>query len=347
MTRWAVLGMLTVLLALPMLACGFPLPAGTEMMQLSEAACAEGETLDSCQMRQDAYQLMGKLRSAVVPDLNMRMFLRGGDQRTEIAARGSFEYLVLPSRQGMGANLSAVLEEAWIADMTATDTVENVLIRTVGDRIYASEDDGATWHYQSLKSEDLLSLSILLGLVHTTGISLDLFSEPELFSVTSGGTTSIDGQTMHVQTLTFDLPGLLTYPDLIDTLVTTNYDALAVLLEYGGSEWEDMSPEDLSLMLGIVLLLIEDSDLRTTLYIGADDGYIHYFEERLEFLLVDESDPAAGTATFEYTLSGHVTQHNAALVVEAPPGAILGGGFFGSDFFGGGGPALGDTLFGE
>ena len=347
MVRWGVVVLLAILLALPVLACGFPLPAGNEMMKLSEAVCAQDETPDTCLIRQDAYQLMGKLRSAVIPDLNMRLHFRAPDQRFELATRGSFEYLVLPSQQGMGANLSVRLEEARVADLISTDTVENVQLRTVDDRIYASEDGGTTWHYEPLDSPYLLTLSILLGLVHPTGSSLDLFSEPELFSVTSGGTTSIDGQVMHVQTLTFDVPGLLAHPDLIDALVANSYEPLLVLLEYGGSDMQDSSPEDLSLMLGMVLLLVEDSDLRTTLYIGADDGYIHYFEERLEFMMVTESDAAAGTATFDYELSGHITQHNAALVVEAPPDAILGGGFFGSDFFGSGGPALGDTLFGE
>ncbi|MBN1964981.1 MAG: hypothetical protein JW910_10055, partial [Anaerolineae bacterium] len=73
MRKWALFLTIAAMLAAPMLACGFPLPAGTTMMRVSKAVCAEGEAPESCQARQDAYQLMGKLQSAAIPDLEMAL----------------------------------------------------------------------------------------------------------------------------------------------------------------------------------------------------------------------------------------------------------------------------------
>jgi len=78
---------------------------------------------------------------------------------------------------------------------------------------------------------------------------------------------------------------------------------------------------------------MKDTSVSTTLYIGQEDGYIHYIEENYLFsLTMDPTQPMTAT----YTLSGHLEDMNEDITIEAPANATQSqGGGLGDSLFGG------------
>src|SRR5690606_9371107 len=126
MRKWKLYLMVGVLMAAPALACGFPLPAGTEMMRISKAVCAEGEAPETCQERQDAYQLMGKLQTAVVTDLTMHLWLDTEGEQLSADVTGEYEYQLISANVGLGANLHARWADGEIVQGTEITPLDNV-----------------------------------------------------------------------------------------------------------------------------------------------------------------------------------------------------------------------------
>jgi hypothetical protein len=343
MKKWGLALMLFAILAAPALACGFPLPAGTSMMAVSKAVCANGEAAESCQLRQDAFQMMGKLQSAAISDMAVDLYIDDGTEITALNATGSYEYQVIDSEIGLGANIRASLDDGQITSEDGEQSVGGTMFVVVGDKGYTSTDGGQTWTYEELDDSTILGLGFLLGLSGTTGTGMDLYSDPAIFTVTAGPDAEIDGQTMYVQTLTFDLQALL-----------SNADAITAMMEQSGEAMDqlDLDPAELGdpaqlAMLAVFLLpAFEGTEITTTLYIGADDGYIHRVEENF-VLKIDSSAMAFGSEdeepmvmTMSYQLSGNLAQFNAPLAISAPADAVEGAGLLG-------GSGLGGNLFGQ
>jgi hypothetical protein len=349
MKNWGLALMLLAILAAPVLACGFPLPAGTSMMAVSKAVCAADEPADTCQARQDAYQLMGKLQSVSVSDMQVDLYIDDGSTVTTLEAAGSYDFEVSESETGLGANVRANLTKGTVTSPDGTNTLNDTQFVVVEDKGYTSTDNGATWTYESLDQNTLLGLGLILGLSGPTGAGLDLYSDPAIFTVTIGDDVEIDGQTMHVQTLTFDLQALLSSADAITTMLNQSSDAMG-LIGLDPSTLGD--PAQLAMVSAFLLPALEGTEVSTTLYIGADDGYVHRVEENMALMLDStkmpgqSSDSEPTIVTMTYQVSGDLSQFNQPMAIAAPENAQEGAGLLSEEggLFGGSG--LGGSLFG-
>jgi hypothetical protein len=349
MKNWGLALMLFAILAAPVLACGFPLPAGTSMMAVSKAVCAANETAATCQARQDAYQLMGKLQSVSVSDMQVDVYIDDGSAVTTMSAAGAYDFEVAQSETGLGANVRANLTEGSVTSSGSTQTLNDTQFVVVEDKGYTSTDGGSTWTYETLDQNALIGLGLLLGLSGPTGAGLDLYSDPSIFTVAAGDDTEIDGQTMHVQTLTFDLKALLGSAEAITGLLTQSSDALGMI----GLDPSTLGdPNQLAMVSAFLLPAFEGTAISTTLYIGADDGYIHRVEESMAFVLDSSkipggsSDSAPTVINMTYQLTGDLSQFNQPMAIAAPANAAEGSGLLSEEggLFGGSG--LGGSLFG-
>ncbi|GIV81308.1 MAG: hypothetical protein KatS3mg051_0662 [Anaerolineae bacterium] len=176
--------LVTAMIALSVLACGFPLPAGTTTMAVTKAICAQDEPAASCQTRQDAYQLMSQLQSAAVEDLNMTLHIDDGSSVTSMTLTGYYEYVVTGERGGLGANVHATLVSAQMTDESGTESLDGVEFIVVGNKAYTKKP-GQDWVYEELDQNALLGLGLILGLSGPTGSGLDLFSDPTIFTVSA------------------------------------------------------------------------------------------------------------------------------------------------------------------
>lgn len=341
MKKWVLSLMVLAMLVAPMLACGIPLPAGNEMMSVSKAICAEGEDAAECQVRQDAYQLMGKLQTARVEDLAMYLLVDDGTEEMRMQISGNYDYVVVPATEGLGANVHAVLENAEITDEFGTQTYNDLQFMIVDGAAYSSEDGGTTWITEELDDNTMLVLGIVLGLGGVTGAGLDIYSDPGVFDVVTGDPVELNGQMMTVQTLQLDLSALL---QSSDTLLALLQEGFAVGGEVMGLDPATLGMEldQLALIAGMMLPFLQGSELSTTIYIGQDDGYIYQVDDNFS-IKIDMSalDPTQGSMEMTYTLTGKVVNHNGAITITAPAGATEGDV---PGLFGGGG--LGDSLFG-
>jgi hypothetical protein len=338
MKKWGIIGVVVILLAAPMLACGFPLPAGTEMMAVSKAICADGETSDSCQVRQDAYQLMGKVQTAKVPDLHMSMNMNTGTEVIQAEITGSFDYVLAETNEGLGAQLHITVDEGQINNAGEMTDLTGVQLILLGDTAYTSADNGDTWSMQTLDQNTRAGISMIAGLAGPEGAALDFFAEPTTFGVTLGEDVEDNGQMMSVQTMSIDLPNLMASPETLTSLIQD----LGVLTGSAGLDLESsmgMPVEEIAPLAGMLLPFLAGSEFSTTVYIGQEDGYIHYIEDKA-ILNMDMTsvDPNQAKIEFSYVLSGHITEHNAPLVINEPANVTQGAGsiFGDSGLFGSG-----------
>ena len=348
MRKWGLVLMVFVLLGAPMLACGFPLPVGTTMLAVGKAVCAQGESVATCQARQDAYQAMNKLHSAAVGDLTMALYIDDGSQVTAANVAGSYEYVVTGEDTGLGANIHAVVTDGQVqsGDGSAPQVLTGMEFIVYGDKGYSSTDGGQTWTYEDLDSSALSGIGMLLGLGGARGATLNLFSDPTVFKVTVDQTVPIDGQMMNVQTLTLDLSALLANADVMSGLLQQGTAAGGDLLNLSPEDLQAFNPQQIAMMSSILLPLFEGTELSTTLYIGQDDGYIHRVEDNYVLMMdLSKIDAQSKPIKMSYLLSGTISQYNAELAINVPQNATQGQGIFGQGgVFGGSG--LGSTIFG-
>lgn len=335
--KWALTVMLLAMLAAPMLACGFPLPAGTSMMAVSKAVCAEGETAESCQLRQDAYQLMGKVSAASVNDLAVDLYIDDGTVVTSAVVNGTFDYVVSESSEYLGANVRVLLEDAVVEAEGDVDDLSDTEFLVIDDMGYTRQPGESEWIEEELDPTALLGLSFLLGLSGTQGASLDLFNAPGVFTVTEGAPETLDGQQMIVQTLAVDMGALLGNPEALMALFN---DAAGMGLESMGLDMNDLGdPNQIIPVAPMLAPFLEGTQVTATLWIGADDGLIHRIDEYYELQLdLSATDPTMNPMTMRYALSGTITNHNADLMIARPndviegEGGLLGGGLSGGLF---------------
>jgi hypothetical protein len=348
MRKWGMVFMILALLGAPILACGFPLPAGTAMLAVGKAVCAEEEAVATCQARQDAYQAMSKLHSAAIQDLTMALYIDDGTQVTSANLTGSYEYVVTGEDTGLGANIHAVVTDGQVesGDGSAPQVLTGMEFIIYGDKAYSSTDGGQTWGYEELDSSALSGIGMLLGLGGARGAALNLFSDPTVFKVTVDANAPIDGQVMDVQTLTLDLSALLAKPDVMTGLLQQGTTAGGDILNLSPEDLQALDPQQIALMSVFLLPLLEGTELSTTLYIGQDDGYIHRVEDNYVLMMdLSKIDAQSKPMKMSYVLSGTITQHNATLVINEPQNATPGQGIFGQGgVFGGSG--LGSSIFG-
>lgn len=347
MKKWGYMLLVAVMIAAATLACGFPLPAGTEVMQTSKTVCANAEAPESCQARQDAYQMMSKLQSVVVPDLEMSLTTVGSDEDITINIKGSYEYVVTGTEEGLGANVHAKIESGTMVSGDGTEeSLDNVEFILIGTKGYSTKDGGKTWTVEELDENAISGLGMMLGVTGPQGAALDLYNDPSVFTVTVGEPVEFDGQSMQVQVLALDLGSLLASSEAMTAMMESSMEAGS---ELGMSEEElGMSPEDIAMMSAFLLPMMAGTEANTTLHIGAEDGLIYYVEDSFS-LQIDMSSLGEGTdkMSMVYTIAGHLTQHNAALTITEPTGATEGPGIFSEEggLFGSGG-GLGNMLGG-
>jgi hypothetical protein len=349
MKTWGSALMVLAMLAAPMLACGFPLPAGIATLAVGKAVCAQGEAIATCQARQDAYQSMSKLRSAAVNDLTLDLHIDDGSQSvTSATVSGSYEYIVASDDSGLGATIHAVLIDGQVDSGDGNpQSLSGLEFIIYGNKAYSSLDGGQTWGYEELDPSELSGIGALLGVGGARGAVLDLFADPTVFSVTVGPSVQIDGQMMDVQTLSLDLPKLLTNPDAMTRLLQQAISAGGDMLDLTAEDMQNMDPAQIALMSAMLLPLMEGTAFSTTLYIGQDDGYIHRIEDSY-VLAMDLSliDPQSQPIKMGYLLSGTIAQHNASLVINEPQNAVQGQGIFSEEGGVFGGSGLGSSVFG-
>jgi hypothetical protein len=112
-------------------------------------------------------------------------------------------------------------------------------------------------------------------------------------------------------------------------------------------------PAQLAMLAPMLMPAFEGTVFSTTLYIGADDGYIHRIEDSYVFTLDSskiafgaDSGEAPTVMTMIYELSGNLAEFNAPLAIAAPENAQEGTGVLGDEGSLFGGSGLGDNLFG-
>ncbi|HVO70260.1 MAG TPA: hypothetical protein VMT24_09450 [Aggregatilineaceae bacterium] len=346
MKTWGTVLLVLAVLAAPALACGFPLPAGTALLAVSKAVCAEGESVATCQARQDAYQSMNKLQSVAIEDLTMSLYVDDGEQVTSATLAGSYEFVVTTDDL-LGGYVHAVLTDGQIDTGDSNpESLQNMEFIIYGSKGYTSYDGGKTWVVEELDATELSGMGMLLGLGGSRGASLNLFADPTVFNVTIGPSVQIDGQVMDVQTLTLDLPKLLANADAMTRLLQQGTAAGGDLLNLTEEDLQNFDPAQIALLSGLLLPLMQGTGFSTTLYIGEEDGYIHRIEDSYVLLMdLPQIDPQSKPLKMSYLLSGTITQHNAPLVINEPQNATQGQGIFGEGgVFGGSG--LGSSIFG-
>ncbi|GAB4425934.1 MAG: hypothetical protein Kow00106_22340 [Anaerolineae bacterium] len=322
-----------VMVALAVLACGFPLPAGTTTMAVTKAVCAQDESAESCQARQDAYQLMSQLQSAAVEDLNMTLHIDDGTSVTSMVLTGYYEYAVTGDETGLGANIHATLVSAEMTDENGTESLDGAEFIIVGDKAYTKKP-GQEWVYEELDENALLGLGLILGLSGPTGSGLDLFSDPAIFTVSSAPADQMMGQAMQAQTLTLNLGALLANAEALNAMMTSGFSAGGDAL---GMSQEDLGVDaaQLAMLSAMLLPMFEGTSFSTTIYIGADDGYIHRVEDNYTFLMDTSALGALGgeeepqRMEMRYELSGNIVRHNQPVTITAPEGATEGSGLLG------------------
>lgn len=341
--------MLAAMLAAPMLACGFPLPAGTASLAVAKAVCAENELAETCQARQDAFQMMDKLQSASVPDLQTTLIIQmEGNasipkQDLSLNMTGSYEYVVAETDEGLGARLRIRIEEGTMVNLGDTVSLSGTEIILIGTQSYASRDGGQTWESSELDSNVAMFLSLAMGIAGPSGASLDLYSDPAIFDVMTGPAEDYDGQAMQAQTLTVDVGALMAATSVLEKFVAYAEEVTGQTLLDPSSGFSLEMLKQPMVSAGL-LLFLTGTELTTTLHIGQDDGLIHYVSENHIFNMDAGSNNAqfGGPIHMEYTLSGHVEQFDEPLVIEPPTNATESTG--GDTLFGG---ELGQSLFGQ
>jgi hypothetical protein len=264
-----------------------------------------------------------------------------------MSAEGMFEYAVTGSTEGLGADVHATLTGGTINTDGAEESLEDFEFVVVGNTSYTYAD--GEWTYEELDQDMLFGLGMLLGLTGPTGVGFDLFNTPGVFAVTEEPEADIDGQRMHVQTLTLDLEALLSDTEALTALLDASAEGTA---ELGLDMSELGDPADIAMIAVMLLPAFEGSEFTMTIYIGADDGYIHRLEEsyvlKMDTGAIPFSDEGDATRMeMTYSLVGTITAHNEPLMITAPEGAQEGeglldeGGLFGKD------GGLGDSLFGN
>jgi hypothetical protein len=276
---------------------------------------------------------MSQLQSAAVEDLNMSLHVNDGTSVTSMVLTGYYEYALTGDETGLGANIHATLVSAEMTDESGTESLDGVEFIIVGDKAYTKKP-GQDWVYEELDENALLGLGLILGLSGPTGSSLDLFSDPAIFTVSSAPAEQMMGQAMQTQTLTLNLGALLANAEALNALMTSGFST--------GGDTLGMSQEDLGLdaaqlaMLSVMLLpMFEGTSFSTTIYIGADDGYIHRVEDSYNLLmdtsalgaLAGEGEPQR--VEMRYELSGNIVRHNQPVTITAPEGATQGSGLLG------------------
>lgn len=339
MKKWVLVVMLVAVMGLPMLACGFPIPVTIEsegeVIGMTKPVCAADEAAESCQMRQDAYELMAALQSGSVQDMVMSMNFNAEGDVGDFHVSGYYDFVANADSE-LGVDLSATIVDGTFADAESTDTITNGQLIIVDDQGYSREGD-EEWSHEDLLSDPdaALGLTVILGL----GGSVDMFSDPAIFTVELGEDVEMNGQTMHVQTLMVDLQSLMMSGDALGGLLSSGAGASGGALS---EEELGMSSEDLAMMAPMFMGFMQGTSFTTTIYIGADDGFIHRVEDNYVFTMdasamVEDTEPI----TMSYNLVGNITNHNGAVEISAPEGAVEGGGLF--DDLGGG---MGSGLFG-
>jgi hypothetical protein len=347
-TRGAIL-MVLAALAAPMLACGFPLPAGTALLAVSKAVCAEGEAVATCQARQDAYQAMNKLQSAAIQDLTLNLYIDDGATVTSANVTGSYEYVVAGEDSGLGATIHAMITDGQVESGDGNpQSLTGMEFIVDGTTAYSTTDGGATWGYEELDPTALSGVGALLGLSGARGAVLNLFADPTVFSVTVGPNVQIDGQVMDVQMLTLDLPKLLANADVLAKLLQQGTSAGGDLLNLSPEDLQNLDPKQIALMSALLLPLMQGTELSTRLYIGQQDGYIHRIEDNYVLVMdLSQIDAQSKPIKMSYLLSGTITQVNAPLVINIPHNAVQGQGVFSQEggLFGSSG--LGSSVIGD
>ncbi len=332
--------MLLILIAAPMLACGFPLPAGMSSLPAAKSWCAVNEALETCQLRRDAYQLMNKVDSASIPEFEVVLDMVNGDEVTHATLKGSMEYVVVPvSEEGLGANVHVTITEGEMIQGAATQSLSGAEFIIIGSRGYTSRDNGQTWTYEELTPDVLLGLNLLLGL---PGLSANRFywlNDPAVFTVTSGDPVDYDGQSLSTQTIGLDFTALLTSPELLTLLLTQGMDLVTMV----GVTEESLgfSVDQIVPVASQLQPFFSNTNFTTTIGIGAD-GYIHYLQENYSLTMDDSATGSANPTTinFTYLVTGYLTGFNEPVTIEEPTSATESEG----EMFGGG---LGSSIFSQ
>jgi hypothetical protein len=275
------------------------------------------------------------------------MVVNDGETATEIYMKGSFDYVANESADGLGANVHARLDEGMITEESGTESLSGVEFIVVGNTGYSSEDGGASWQMEELDTDTLTGLGFILGLGGVEGASLDMFSDPSIFTVAVGEPVEMNSQMMQVQTLTVDLSKLFLNAEALGSLLE---GSMAAGGESLGMSEEDLGgdPAEMAMMAGMLLPFLQGTSFSTTLYIGQDDGYIHAVEDNYVFTMdMSAFDPETAAMNMSYTLSGTIVNHNGAIAIDAPAGATEGEGLFGEGGLFGSTGDIGGGLFGE
>ncbi|MEW6581092.1 MAG: hypothetical protein AB1435_18125, partial [Chloroflexota bacterium] len=238
--------------------------------------------------------------------------------------------------------------DAEMSDASGAESLDGAEFIVFGDKAYTKKP-GEDWVYEELDENALLGLGMILGLSGPTGAGLDLFSDPAIFSVSIADGPAVGGQATQAQTLTLNLGALLSNAEVLDSVMTQGFGAGGEAL---GMTQEDLGVDaaQLAMMSMLFLPMFEGSSFTTTVYIGAEDGYIHRIEDNYVFVM----DTAALGALAEgepqkmimrYELSGNLVRHNQPVTITAPEGAAEGEGLLGGEggLLGGG---LGSGLLG-
>lgn len=347
MKKWGLALMLVAVLGLPALACGFPLPVTistdeTTPETASKIVCAATEAAESCQLRQDAYELMGALQSGSVQNMDVSLFYDAEDDKGEMHFSGYYDFVINPEAAGLGIDVAATIDEGTFTDASGTQDISGAQFVIVGGTGYSKEAGSDTWNQEDLTSDSdtVLGLGMILGL---GGMQVNLFSEPSAFTVELMPDVTIDGQAMRVQKLSADLSALMTSTEALGGLMSAGSSASGGALS---EEELGMSSEDMAMLAPMLAGFMSNSSFVTIIYIGADDGLIHRVEDNYVFNLdMSALDPETAPINFTYVLSGDITGHNAVASIVAPEGAVeteggllgeLGGGGLGQSLFGGG-----------
>ncbi|HEX3052542.1 MAG TPA: hypothetical protein VHP83_17910 [Aggregatilineaceae bacterium] len=330
--------MLLILIAAPVLACGFPLPAGMSSLPAAKSSCAENEALETCQLRQDAYQLMNKVSSATIPEFEVVLDMVNGAEVTHATMKGSIEYVVVPaSEEGLGASVHVTITEGEMTQGSTTQPFSGVEFIIIGNRGYTSRDNGQTWIYEELTPDAMLGLNMLLGI---PGLSANRFywlNDPAVFTITNGDPVDYAGQSLQTQTISLDLTALLASPELLTLLLTQGMELASmagVTEETLGFTVDQIVP-----VASQLEPFFSNTNFNTTIGIG-DDGYIRYLDENYSLTMDDSATNSANptTVSFTYFVTGYLTGFNEPLSIVEPIGATesedgLFGGGLGSSIF--------------
>lgn len=193
-----------VMLSGAVLACGLPLPSALVTGGIVIPACAAGEEVETCALRQGAFERLAATEALAVESFSTELFMDNAGELMQLVSTGRYTYAVSDDPAGFGANVHVWIDSVTVEEDGVIESFSDLQIILIGAEAYWSEDGGATWTHETLTGDEdtQLGVAAFIGLLAPLTGEIDLFANPDAFVVQVGKADG--GIQRHMLTVNFD-----------------------------------------------------------------------------------------------------------------------------------------------